>query len=101
MPCFFVFNKRVTGTRVGTRCVRGRKRLNGLRRGDSIVFHRGYTNRTLTRRIEQIRVLDVFMGSGTTLVACEKLGLHGTGIEINEKYFDAACRRVEEVSHNR
>ena len=68
MPCFFVFNKRVTGTRVGTRCVRGRKRLNGLRRGDSIVFHRGYTNRTLTRRIEQIRVLDVFMGSGTTLV---------------------------------
>lgn len=57
MPCFFVFNKRVTGTRVGTRCVRGRKRLNGLRRGDSIVFHRGYTNRTLTRRIEQIRVL--------------------------------------------
>ncbi len=57
MPCFFVFNKRVTGTRVGTRCVRGRKRLNGLRRGDSIVFHRGYTNRTLTRRIEQIRVI--------------------------------------------
>lgn len=43
-------------------------------------------------------VLDVFMGSGTTLVACEKLGLHGTGIEINEKYFDAACRRVEEIA---
>lgn len=78
-----------------------RKRLADVRPGDLVVFHRGYTNRTLTRRIEQIRVLDVFMGSGTTLVACEKLGLHGTGIEINEKYFDAACRRVEEVSHNR
>lgn len=34
-----------------------RKRLNGLRRGDSIVFHRGYTGRTLTRRIEDIRVI--------------------------------------------
>ena len=42
-------------------------------------------------------VLDVFMGSGTTLVACERLGLQGTGIEINEKYFSAACRRVEEA----
>lgn len=34
-----------------------RKRLNGLKRGDLVVFHRGYTNRTLTRRIEQIRVI--------------------------------------------
>lgn len=42
-------------------------------------------------------VLDVFMGSGTTLVACEKLGLRGTGIEINEKYFDTACRRVDDA----
>lgn len=52
----------------------------------------------LLREVQKDKVLDVFMGSGTTLVACEKLGLHGTGIEINEKYFDAACRRVEEVS---
>ncbi len=34
-----------------------RKRLNGLKRGDLVVFHRGYTNRTLSRRIEQIRVI--------------------------------------------
>lgn len=52
----------------------------------------------LLREAQKDNVLDVFMGSGTTLVACEKLGLHGTGIEINEKYFDAACRRVEEVA---
>ena len=44
------------------------------------------------------KVLDVFMGSGTTLVACERLGLKGTGIEINEKYFDTACRRLEEIN---
>lgn len=52
----------------------------------------------LLREVQKGKVLDVFMGSGTTLVACEKLGLHGTGIEINEKYFAAACRRVEEVA---
>lgn len=39
-------------------------------------------------------VLDLFMGSGTTLVACEKLGLCGTGIEINERYFDTARERL-------
>lgn len=55
----------------------------------------------LLREAKKDNVLDVFMGSGTTLVACEKLGLHGTGIEINEKYFDAACRRVEEVACTR
>lgn len=34
-----------------------RKRLNGVKRGDLVVFHRGYTGRTLTRTIEDIRVI--------------------------------------------
>jgi site-specific DNA-methyltransferase (adenine-specific) len=38
--------------------------------------------------------LDPFMGSGTTLVACAKLGRRGIGIEREEKYFDIACERV-------
>lgn len=42
-------------------------------------------------------VLDVFMGSGTTLLACQRLGLSGTGIEINEKYFDIACQRLQDA----
>lgn len=42
-------------------------------------------------------ILDPFMGSGTTIVACQKLGRIGIGIEIEEKYFDIACRRVEEA----
>jgi DNA modification methylase len=42
-------------------------------------------------------VLDPFMGSGTTLVACAKLGRRGIGIEIDPGYFDIACRRVEEA----
>ena len=41
-------------------------------------------------------ILDPFMGSGTTLVACAKLGRKGIGIEIDPGYFDIACKRVEE-----
>lgn len=43
-------------------------------------------------------ILDPFMGSGTTLVACQKLGRHGIGIELDPDYFDIACRRVEEAT---
>jgi|GEM_PF-593684 len=43
-------------------------------------------------------ILDPFMGSGTTLVACQRLGRQGIGIEIDEDYFDIACRRVEEAT---
>lgn len=42
-------------------------------------------------------ILDPFMGSGTTLVACAKLGRKGTGIELDPEYFEIACRRVEEA----
>ena len=41
-------------------------------------------------------ILDPFMGSGTTLVACQKLGRSGTGIEIDPDYFEISCRRVDE-----
>ena len=43
-------------------------------------------------------ILDPFMGSGTTLVACEKLGRQGTGIELDPEYFDIACKRVDEAT---
>ena len=42
-------------------------------------------------------ILDPFMGSGTTGVACAKLGRKFTGIELDEGYFDIACRRIEEA----
>ena len=42
-------------------------------------------------------ILDPFMGSGTTLVACAKLGRTGIGIEVDPDYFDIACRRVDEA----
>ena len=40
-------------------------------------------------------VLDPFMGSGTTGVACANLGRKFIGIEIEQKYFDIACERIE------
>ena len=40
-------------------------------------------------------ILDPFMGSGTTGVACAKMGRHFIGIERHEPYFDIACRRIE------
>ena len=41
-------------------------------------------------------ILDPFMGSGTTGVACVQFGRRFIGIEIEPKYFDAACRRIED-----
>jgi site-specific DNA-methyltransferase (adenine-specific)/modification methylase len=54
--------------------------------------------------IEQARisaggvVLDPYMGSGTTGVACVQLGNRFVGIEIEPKYFDIACRRIEQAT---
>lgn len=38
---------------------------------------------------------DPFMGSGTTGVACANLGRKFIGIEIEPKYFDIACERID------
>ena len=46
-------------------------------------------------------VLDPFMGSGTTGVAAVKLGRKFIGIEIEPKYFDIACRRIEEADRQK
>lgn len=42
-------------------------------------------------------VLDPYMGSGTTLVACATRGLTGVGVERDPEYFETACRRVEDA----
>lgn len=43
-------------------------------------------------------ILDPFMGSGTTLVACQKMGRAGIGIELDRDYFAIACKRVDEAT---
>ena len=42
-------------------------------------------------------VCDPFMGSGTTGVACANLQRSFIGIEREPKYFDIACRRIEDA----
>jgi DNA modification methylase len=42
-------------------------------------------------------ILDPFMGSGTTGVACVKLGRKFIGIEIDPKYFEIACKRIRDA----
>jgi hypothetical protein len=47
-------------------------------------------------------VLDFTMGSGTTGVACVKMGRRFIGIELDPTYFDIACKRIEQaVRHQR
>ena len=48
-----------------------------------------------TFTIEGETVLDPFLGSGTTGVACVKLGRKFIGIEKEPKYFDIAVKRIE------
>lgn len=42
-------------------------------------------------------IIDPFMGSGTTGVACAHLGREFTGIEREQKYFEVACRRISDA----
>ena len=42
-------------------------------------------------------ILDPFMGSGTTGVACANMGRKFTGIEREPKYFDIACKRIDDA----
>lgn len=43
----------------------------------------------------QDTIIDPFMGSGTTGVACANLGRKFIGIEIEKRYFDIACERID------
>ena len=42
-------------------------------------------------------ILDPFMGSGTTGVACAQMGRSFIGIELDEEYFDIACKRIDDA----
>jgi site-specific DNA-methyltransferase (adenine-specific) len=46
---------------------------------------------------DALQILDPFMGSGTTGVACANLGRKFIGIEIEPRYFEIACRRIEQA----
>ena len=50
---------------------------------------------------DAITILDPFMGSGPTGVACVRQGKKFVGIEIEPKYFDVAYRRIEDAARQR
>jgi DNA modification methylase len=54
-----------------------------------------YVLETFTSAAETI--LDPFMGSGTTGVACVTRGRRFIGVEIDENYFDIACKRIRDA----
>ena len=45
-------------------------------------------------------VLDAFAGSGTTLIAAERAGRRGFGLEIEPRYVDATLRRFRNLTDN-
>jgi modification methylase len=45
-------------------------------------------------------ILDPFIGSGTTAVACVKTNRHYIGFELDPIYYDIACKRLDEVEGN-
>jgi site-specific DNA-methyltransferase (adenine-specific) len=46
-------------------------------------------------------ILDPFMGSGTTGVACANLGRRFVGVELDQAHFSTACRRIEQAYADR
>lgn len=77
----------------------GMLRANGEKRGDHPTQKPiGVMNWCLMQAPDECKtVFDPFMGSGTTGVSCVGMGRSFTGIEREPKYFDIACRRIEDA----
>lgn len=74
-----------------------------LRKGKEERFHLtqkplGVMEWTLTHLPAGVKtVLDPYMGSGTTGVACVKKGRRFVGVEMNERSFEVACDRIRKA----
>ena len=94
----------------------GRKKLNGGRDRDCLFYPRvaGKQQQHLNQKpVEMLEyliakstneselVLDSFMGSGTTGVACQHLNRNFIGIELDEGYFNIAKQRIEKAHGTR
>jgi DNA modification methylase len=78
-------------------------RWNGMiRKGDDVREHPtqkpvGVMRWCLTHIPDAKTILDPFMGSGTTGVACVKEGRKFIGIELDPDYFDIAVKRIRDA----
>lgn len=91
---------------------KGRKHLSGRRDGNVLYYDKVYSNRMRhptekpvplleyligKSTVEGDTVLDMFMGSGSTIEAAERLKRHGVGIEIDPTWFPIAKERLAEL----
>jgi site-specific DNA-methyltransferase (adenine-specific) len=44
------------------------------------------------------KILDTHFGSGSIAIACNEMGFDLTASEIDEEYFNAACKRIKEIT---
>ena len=44
------------------------------------------------------RILDTHLGSGSSAIACNNLGFDLVGCELDEDYFNAACKRIDQAT---
>ena len=51
----------------------------------------------IIKQTPALTILDPFMGSGTTGAGCVSQGRKFIGIEMDPKWFDIACRRIDEA----
>jgi site-specific DNA-methyltransferase (adenine-specific)/modification methylase len=78
-------------------------RWNGMiRQGNEERFHPTQKPTAVMRWVIDLcpkadTILDPFMGSGTTGVAAVQMGRQFIGIERETKYFDIACKRIEDA----
>lgn len=47
---------------------------------------------------EGYTIIDPFMGSGTTGLACKELGRDFVGVEIDKEYYEIACNRINSAN---
>jgi DNA modification methylase len=101
--CWFVWNKPERGFTLAE-CELAWTSFDSVARvfdGPRTFFDRQHPTQKPIRLIEWCiektagSVIDPFMGSGTTGVACANLGRKFIGIEIERKYFDIACERID------
>ena len=88
--------------------------IAGSRKGARIFAPKGLGTRPTSDRVreaaftlippgyaEDATVLDLFAGSGSTLIACEQLGRRCYAVELDPRYCDVIRRRYQDYSDGR
>ena len=100
---FFTFATKSSKYFFNTNYVKHNLFEGGICQGNERTEHRTQKPEWLIKELIEISsnkndiILDPFMGSGTTAVACKKLNRRYIGIEINENYCDIARERLNKV----